>query len=190
MEEANPTRRRRKGPPVTIFEGEQYGRLTVIREFDGPRGASRERLFTCECECGTRLEVRSGSLRSGNTKSCGCLKRQRAAENGAASSRTHGMEGTPTYRSWQAMRGRCENPNATGYERYGGRGIVPCALMRTFEGFLATLGVRPANTSVDRINPEGGYWCGSCNECVDLGRPGNVRWADRLTQRHNRRARV
>jgi hypothetical protein len=36
----------------------------------------------------------------------------------------HGMYGTPTYNSWQNMIQRCTNPKATGYAKYGGKGIA------------------------------------------------------------------
>lgn len=89
----------------------------------------------------------------------------------------HGMYRTPTYRSWRAMLSRCENPNATGYGRYGGRGITVCDRWRAdFTAFLADMGERPSiDHSIDRIDTDGNY------------EPSNCRWATRSEQQQNKR---
>lgn len=55
--------------------GERYGKLTVVKEYmttmaDG----KRKRVSECKCDCGNLITVRTGNLKSGNTKSCGCSK--------------------------------------------------------------------------------------------------------------------
>lgn len=63
---------------ITVFSGDTYGRLTVLRRLENsPRGKP---VFECRCECGNIRSVTSGSLRSGNTKSCGCLQRDISKE--------------------------------------------------------------------------------------------------------------
>lgn len=77
-----------------------------------------------------------------------------------------------TYRN---MKTRCNNPNATGYENYGGRGITVCERwLESFENFYKDMGPRPENTSLDRIDVHGNY------------DPSNCRWADWETQANNR----
>lgn len=52
--------------------GKQFGRLTPIEVI----GTKRIHLvYRCVCECGNEVEVLGNSLRSGNTKSCGCIRR-------------------------------------------------------------------------------------------------------------------
>ena len=62
--------------------GLKFGRLTVLhREKDtvylNASGYKCVR-WVCRCECGTVLPVLGYSLRSGNTRSCGGLKRKTA----------------------------------------------------------------------------------------------------------------
>lgn len=82
--------------------------------------------------------------------------------------------GTPTYRSWLAMRNRCHNPNNEKYPAYGGAGISVCSRWRdSFENFLFDMGSRPGGTTLDRIDGAGNY------------EPDNCRWATAKQQAEN-----
>ena len=70
----------RVGYRVVVNPGDQYGLLAVIAEDARERSSGISfRRFTCECQCGTRISVRLANLRSGNTKSCGCLSKNPVA---------------------------------------------------------------------------------------------------------------
>jgi hypothetical protein len=95
---------------------------------------------------------------------------------------------TPEYNAWRHMLARCSNPRDKRYPAYGGRGIAVCRLLRAYEPFLSALGRRPSpKHSLDRIDPYGGYWCGTCAECKANGWPRNVRWATPAQQARNKR---
>lgn len=67
--------------------------------------------------------------------------------------RKHGWDGTSTYAIWCMMHQRCKNPKNNRYHRYGGRGITVCERWKKFENFLADMGERPRNRTLDRISP-------------------------------------
>lgn len=155
--------------------GLRFTRLLVLSRAPNRNGQA---WWHCVCDCGVMLQVFGRSLRRGDSKSCGCLSRDRII----AQSTTHGQakRGKPTteYQIWQGMMKRCENPRCPTYRHYGGRGITVHPTLRTFEGFLAHLGPRPAGLTLERINNDSNY------------EPGNVCWATRKAQarnsRHNR----
>lgn len=157
-----------------IAAGTTCGRLTVLGFHEKGRGADRNSRYLCKCSCGRTKVVRGTHLRLHRVLSCGCLLREMLTRRNRTSLRTHGMYGTPTYKSWVAMLSRCRNSDKRGY---GGRGIMVYRPWRdSFERFLRDVGPRPSlKHSLDRINNNSHY------------EPGNVRWATARQQATNRR---
>src|SRR5690348_14987028 len=53
--------------------GQKFGRLTVIEKLSERHPAIKGVYWLCVCDCGGNKKVLAGSLRSGKTRSCGCL---------------------------------------------------------------------------------------------------------------------
>ena len=144
----------------------QYGRLLVMGQLTSINHRSR---WVCNCACGTVMViVRGDQLVTGRTTSCGCSRRT-----------CLGLSNSPTYKTWAAMRRRCNDVNHPRYEDYGGRGIRVCERWndprKGFAAFVADMGLRPDKLTLDRIDVAKGYEKSNC------------RWATIHEQRWNRR---
>jgi hypothetical protein len=162
--------------------GKKYNFLTVLSFHGKNKWGQYE--WLCLCDCGNKVVLAGGRLRSGNDKSCGkcniheLLLRERCM--------THGLCYTKEYQIWKWIKQRCYDKNAQYYDIYGGRGIVlyepwindPKAfydylltLPETREQFEARTNEK---ATIDRINSNGNY------------EPGNLRWASWNEQSQNR----
>jgi hypothetical protein len=159
--------------------GQRFGRLVALEMLRGG-GDARVR---CACDCGAEATPLAYNLRNGNTSSCGCLLREKAAERGrhmgpimGAANRIHGMKDSPTYARWQDAKKRCYSLQNKRFALYGGRGIVMCERWRnSFVAFLSDMGECPPKHTLERLDNDKGY------------EPGNCVWATREQQAQNRR---
>jgi hypothetical protein len=140
--------------------GERFSHLTVIGAAPGDGVQS---FWYCKCDCGNTIVRAGGDLRKNRNKyqACGCY----IGSNKRLNRRL--------YEVWKGIRARCNNPNHTSYNNYGGRGIAVCGRWDDFKLFLADVesGYKPG-LHLDRIDNNGNY------------EPSNCRW---VTQKENGR---
>lgn len=156
------------------------------------RSGKKKGAWQCRCDCGATKVVLAAALLSGNTLSCGCLgieNRRRARTKHGGCGHRGAERCSLLYVTWRSMRRRCHAVSDTAFPNYGGRGIYVCTRWRDdFAAFREDMGERPSLAhSIDRIDNEGSYTCGKCDECREKGAPMNCRWADRKTQSRNTR---
>lgn len=158
-------RRRR----AEINPGDTFERLTVIKELEKKHGNRR---FLCKCVCGNEIQTGSSHLLRGNTKSCGCLRKEQRHKI------THGKSNTPLYAVWNSMKGRCSNPTYHAYENYGARGIKVCDEwsndFQKFYDWAIGNGYQKGMT-IERNDVNGHY------------EPSNCSWIPKSKQSENRR---
>lgn len=152
---------------------QRFGMLTVTRN-TGRKNCSRSYLWECECDCGNKIERPSSELKRGNVWNCGCMRMYSHTSDIRYSSLP--KKGSPTHNSWRAAKERVRN-----IEAYRRRGMCK-GLHNSFKAFYEILGERPPGMSVDRIDNDLGYYCGSCSECRSKNWPLNIRWATEWEQ--------
>lgn len=146
--------------------GQRYGKLTAIKF--SHKDKRNQQFWLFKCDCGNEKIICIGHVKSGNTKSCGCLRIERKTK--------HKMYGTRIYKSWMSMKERCLNKNRKDYKDYGGRGIIICERwVNSFENFYKDMGNRIEGLSLDRIDNNKGYYKENC------------RWATLKEQNNNKR---
>jgi len=141
---------------VIDLTGKRFGRLIVMSRAKNSNG--RKAMWNCACDCDGTTIAFGQNLRSGDTKSCGCLQKERASEAHI----THGLCRTSTYEIWAGMRQRCMDTNDASYKNYGGRGIIICERWNKFENFLADMGEKPKGLTIERRNNNGNYSPENC----------------------------
>lgn len=156
------------------LKGQRFGKLTVT-EYIG-KGKDGKSLWQCHCECGNVCIVSSSHLKSGTTKSCGCLKH-------IGYNTIHALTNSKIYRIWNGIKGRCFNTKDESYLNYGGRGIILFPdWVHNFKAFYDYVSKLPhfgeEGYSLDRIDNNGNY------------EPNNLRWATKKEQSRNTRQNV
>lgn len=159
--------------------GDKFGRLTVLRyshrvkhSFADSRRNFYSYYYECKCDCGKTGKFKEDALKSGNTKSCGCLNHDMLVKRNT----THNLSHTKLYKIYHGIKKRCYNPKDSHYEYYGGKGIIMCkewlADFRNFYDWAINNGYKES-LSIERLDIYGNYT------------PENCTWIPRCAQSRN-----
>lgn len=160
-----------------IPEGSRFTRWLVCgepvwSEVKNSKRRNRRLLIPCRCDCGTESLVSPSSLRSGTSKSCGCIQVEYARSR-TPTNQTHNLSMHPLHNVWCSMRSRCLNKLNKHYNNYGMLGISVCKEWESFEEFYEWAEKRwSRGLDIDRVNNSLGY---SPENCRFVTRKENLR---------------
>lgn len=167
-----------KGSKFEDISGNKYGKLTVLRMLKPHEKVRKGYSWLCQCDCGKIVHGNANKLKSGHTKSCGCL----LVDFISSLNKKYEISDSRLYRVYRSMIDRCANKKNKRYDDYGGKGINVCEeWMENFDNF-ATWSYQNG-------------WCenaprGQCTldriDCYGNYEPNNCRWVSNKVQQNNK----
>ena len=170
-------------PKFEDLTGQRFGRLVVLGRASNKirKNGRAKTMWRCKCDCGNEKVINAESLKSGATKSCGCLNAEMRSQVPITHGYTKGGHKERLYGVWRNIISRCEYPKQKVYKYYGGRGISICEEWHNYAVFrdwayangYDEKAVR-GDCTIDRLDNNGNY------------EPSNCRWVSLKTQMRNR----
>ena len=155
-----------------MLENNQNKNLVLIEDLGMlyPTESSKKtvRFGLYKCYCGNEFKARISAVKRNDTKSCGCLHKEKTV--------LHGMTKHRLYDTWKKMIDRCTKKISKDYKGYGGRGITVCIEWLDIRVFIKDM--YPSykeGLTIDRINNDLGYSKSNC------------RWVNQNIQSRNTR---
>lgn len=135
--------------------GIKFNMLTNTGESHRDEGV----VYNWLCDCGAIVKRQAYHIKTGSTKSCGCLREQIVGHK----IEQHGMTGTKEHNTWCGIRNRTTHQHESTRRWYYDKGVKVCKeWLESFEIFYRDMGDCPEGYTLDRINPNGDYSKDNC----------------------------
>ena len=132
--------------PVTSIVGRRFGNLVVLGIISV--ADKRHLYWHCKCDCGNTTLVRSSSVRTGKTVSCGCLIHTRHLTHGQSACGIRGGQATSEYTTWVNL-------------MYTSKHLLSKRWL-SFENFFVDMGKKPVSHRLSRIDSSKLYMKSNC----------------------------
>lgn len=159
---------KKKDRAEVIPAGTKFNMLTNIGVSHRDDGV----VYDWLCDCGSIVKRKAYHIKTGSTKSCGCLRESIVGHKVIH----HNMNGTKEHDTWVNIRNRTRNPNPSTKRWYYDKGIKVCEdWLDSFENFYKDMGDCPKGYTLDRIDPDGDYCKENCRwasyemQCINKG---------------------
>jgi len=154
---------------LTDYTGDKYGRLTAVKEvgpYIPPSNSYRSRQYLFKCDCGNEIVAQITAVRIGNTRSCGCINKERIIKQNKKNAIYKGYSGHKHFKRWKGMIERCYYQKHKDYHNYGGRGIKVCDEWRSHPKLFIEWVENESNyrkgLTLDRLDVNGNYEPNNC----------------------------
>ena len=159
--------------------GQRFNKLVVIGIVPINERKYSPNRYRCRCDCGNTVDTSGHKLKSGHTKSCGCMKTERIGQL----NRKYKETNKHLYGVYKAMVNRCVNEKDPAYHNYGGRGIKVCEeWLNDYDKFAEWA----LSSGYVLDAPQGLYTLDRKDNNKDYS-PDNCRWVTIQEQQNNKR---
>lgn len=111
---------------IKYEKGQRVGASKIIYISEADKRGGKRRRATLLCHCGNEFDCIIESVRTGNTKSCGCSTVLFRSESNTKHGKAIKGSESQLYKKWCGMKQRCYDKNEPRYKDWGGRGILVC----------------------------------------------------------------